>query len=238
MQDRDQTIVLITGANQGLGFEIARRLGTEHRDYHIIVTGRKAEAVDTAVAKLLEAGCSVEPLLLDLTSDKSIAQAAATVEQKHGHLDVLVNNAGISHEMYNPDKPLSRREWAAIFDTNVFGTSAVTEAFLPLLKKSKKAKRIVFMTSDMGSLSLRIDSEYPARKADWRAYSSSKSAVNSVALHFANQLEDDPTFKVVLCCPGFCSTNVSTMTTSNSAPESGGRQRSGKAVHENNAINS
>jgi NAD(P)-dependent dehydrogenase (short-subunit alcohol dehydrogenase family) len=212
MDTHDQTIVLITGANQGLGYEIAKKLGTEHHDYHIIVSGRKAEAIDVAAAKLLEAGCSVEPLLLDLTSDNSIAQAAKTVEQKHGRLDVLVNNAGISSPtVYNADKPFARQEWHAIYDTNVFGTSAVTEAFIPLLAKSQKAKRIVFMSSNMGSMSLRTDPNYSGRKADYRSYNSSKSALNSLALHVANQLEDDPSWKINICCPGFCSTNVSSL---------------------------
>jgi NAD(P)-dependent dehydrogenase (short-subunit alcohol dehydrogenase family) len=156
MSHNDQTIVLITGANQGIGFEIAKKLGTDHHDYHIIVTGRKAQAVDIAAAKLLEAGCSVEPLLLDLTMDESIAQAAKTVGEKHGRLDVLINNAGISTEnIYNPQKPYTRQAWAAMYDTNVIGTSAVTEAFIPLLEKSKKTKRIVFISTNMGSMALR-----------------------------------------------------------------------------------
>lgn len=207
----DQTIVLITGANQGIGFEIAKKLGTEHKDYHIIASGRRLEAVEDAAAKLRELGCSAEALVLDQDSDESITQAAETILDKHGRLDVLINNAGISRSASYDDPtkaPLTRSEWMSVFNTNIFGVSVLTEALIPLLEKSQKTKRIVFISSSLGSLASKLSLDYPARKRDYRVYSASKSALNRLALHYAVEREDDPSWKINICAPGYVATNL------------------------------
>ena len=95
----ETTIVLITGANQGIGYYIAKGLATDHPDYHIIIAGRRQETIEKAAAELTGAGLSVEPIIIDLNSDESIAKAAAEVKEKYGRNDVLVNNAGITQRV-------------------------------------------------------------------------------------------------------------------------------------------
>ncbi|ROW01512.1 hypothetical protein VSDG_02048 [Cytospora chrysosperma] len=207
-----KTIVLVTGANQGIGLEIAKKLATEHKDYHVIMAGRRKEAVEQAAGNLQTEGLSVEPLVLDVTSDESVAQAAKAVGDKHGHLDVLVNNAGISSAPRTADgKPLSTRdEFLRVLDTNVAGVQAVTDAFVPLLERSDKTKRVVFVSSRLGSVGLKGDPALgsPARKMEFWHYSTSKAALNMLALHYAIRYEDRPDWKLNLCCPGYCATNL------------------------------
>ncbi|KAH8884471.1 short-chain dehydrogenase [Thozetella sp. PMI_491] len=199
------TIVLITGANQGIGFEIAKKLGTDHPDYHIILAGRRQNAVYEAVAKIQNLGASIEGLILDVTSDQSISNAAQIVARTHGRLDVLINNAGISR-FDGARRP--RDLWHSIFDTNVFGAQLVTEAFLPLLQQSQTTKRIVNMTSSLGSLALRQDpSSEDYHVNEFMEYSASKTALHMVTMYYARQFDQDPSWKINLCSPGFCATN-------------------------------
>lgn len=140
------TLALITGANKGLGLETSRQLASAPYNYHILMASR-----DPGRASLRKEGLSVEHVTLDVTDDESIAAAAQLVDEKYGHIDVLVNNAGIAVEHLG-DRP-ARQAWKDTFDTNVFGVAAVTDAFIPMLKKSvDPAPRIVFISSDLGRL--------------------------------------------------------------------------------------
>ncbi|TDZ32285.1 Short-chain dehydrogenase/reductase tropE [Colletotrichum trifolii] len=103
---------------------------------------------------------NVEPLVLDITSDNSIKSAVDIVQAKFGHLDVLINNAAIL--LGRPEDSI-RQRLTTVFDTNVFGTIAVTEAFIPLLRNSTKVKRIVFVSSGLGSLAIRADLSLQAK---------------------------------------------------------------------------
>lgn len=208
-----KTLVLVTGANQGIGFEIAKKLTTEHKDYHVIMAGRRKEAVEEAASKLQAEGLSVEPLILDVTSDESIAAAAKTVDDKHGRLDVLINNAAISNTSHGADgRALSTREqYLAILDTNVAGVQAVTDAFLPLLEKSNQTKRVVFVSSGLGSVGLWGDTSHGFPRADllgYPHYSSSKAALNVLALHYVVRYQDRSDWKLNMCEPGYCATNL------------------------------
>lgn len=225
MPASSKTIVLITGANQGIGFETAKKLTTDHRDYHAIMTGRRKEAIEEAASKLQAEGLSVEPLVLDVTSDESVAAAARAVGEKHGHIDVLINNAAIGRAPPSADgKPLSTREqFLRILDTNVAGVQAVTDAFVPLLDKSDKTKRIVFVSSGLGSVSLKADPAlgFTSRKLEgaWH-YTTSKAALNQLALHYVVRYEGRADWKVNINCPGYCATNLNSYSGSN-APEAG-----------------
>lgn len=131
------TIVLITGANQGLGFEMARQLASNHPGYHILIGSRDPDKGSAAVTKLKEQGLlSVESVTIDVSDDKSIQAAANGVASKFGRLDVLINNAGISPEGHLPKDTPVREVWRTAFDVNTCGAFLVTEAFVPLLKKS------------------------------------------------------------------------------------------------------
>ncbi|KAK4230480.1 hypothetical protein QBC38DRAFT_452116 [Podospora fimiseda] len=88
-------IVLITKADEKLGFDIANKLASDHKDYHIIMTGRKKEELDQSVQALRSQGCSAEGFLLELDSEESIAGVVEVISQKHGRVDVLINNATV-----------------------------------------------------------------------------------------------------------------------------------------------
>jgi len=198
-------IVLVTGANQGIGFETARKLAAEHEGYHVIMAGRRKDATEDAARILQDEGLSVEPLVMDVNSDESIAAAVETTKAKHGRLDVLINNAGISAA---PGAE-TRAAWTKIFDTNVFSVAAVTDGFLPLLEKSQKTKRLVFVSSNVASLGLRADPTSAMHGlSQWMEYSCSKSALNMLALHYVVRFENDPTWKINLGSPGYCATNL------------------------------
>lgn len=212
-----KTVAIITGANQGIGFETAKRLATEHKDYVVIMTGRRKEAIEEAAKKLQADGLAVEPLVLDVDSDESIEAAAQEVEQKYGRLDVLINNAGISR--YEDPKAANtsaaakaRAEMAAIVNTNVSGVAAVTDAFLPLMKKTietNKPKRIVFISSTLGSMGYKVDPKARTHANVARAYTTSKAALNMLAWHYMVDFEDDAAnWKINCNCPGYCATNL------------------------------
>ncbi|KAL1891628.1 hypothetical protein Sste5346_007544 [Sporothrix stenoceras] len=213
-----KTVAIITGANQGIGFETAKRLATEHKDYIVIMTGRRKDAIEEAAKKLQANGLTVEPLVLDVDSDESIEVAVQAVEQKHGRLDVLINNAGISR--YTDPKlgdnasaaAKARAEVVGIMNTNVAGVAAVTDAFLPLMKKSietNKPKRIVFVSSTLGSMGYKVDPKGQNHANVARAYTTSKAALNMLAWHYMVDLEDDAAnWKINCNCPGYCATNL------------------------------
>lgn len=204
------TIVLVTGANQGIGLAIAKKLASEQKGYHVIITGRRKDAIEKAAKDLQDQGLSVEPLVLELTSDDSIAAAAKAVGDKHGRLDVLVNNAAISQAPTAADgTPLSKRdEFLQVLNTNVVGVQAVTDAFLPLLEKSTQTKRIVFLGSRIGSLATKADVNSVTRKTLALPYTVSKTAEHMLALFYAAQFDGKDDWKVNITCPGFCATNL------------------------------
>ncbi|KAK0748155.1 hypothetical protein B0T21DRAFT_380053 [Apiosordaria backusii] len=219
------TIVLITGANQGIGFEIAKKLATEHKDYHVIMTGRRQAPLEQAVQSLKSQGLSVEALVLDVTSDDSITSAVDHVNTTHGRLDVLINNAGISEHAFDntPDIP-SREKWSRILDTNVTSVAQVTDAFIPLMEKSQaKTKRIVMLGSIMGSLTCRADKGHYCHSRAYTAYCVSKTGLNMLALHYKIRFEEEGKeeegWKVNVCCPGYCSTNLNKFEGWNSVEE-------------------
>jgi NAD(P)-dependent dehydrogenase (short-subunit alcohol dehydrogenase family) len=104
---------------------------------------------------LKKEGLSVEALAIDVADDKSIKAAAETVKSKFGRLDVLINNAGISKDSFTGE-PSNRAVFEETFAVNLFGVASTTEAFIPLLEKST-AVRLVFVSSDLGSLAFRAD---------------------------------------------------------------------------------
>ncbi|KAK2056891.1 short chain dehydrogenase [Colletotrichum caudatum] len=204
-ESADPIIALVTGANQGTGYEIAKRLSSEYPNFHVLMTGRRQDAIEKAAAELQTAGLNVEPLMMDITSDESIALAVKSVHTKFGHLDVLINNAAILSG--NPEDSI-RQRLATVYNTNVFGSISVTEAFMPLLHNSTKTRRIVFVSSGLGSLAARTDPKVEYPPGERLEYTSSKAALNHAAMTFAARFRDDTSWKVNVCCPGYCSTNM------------------------------
>ncbi|KAL0033099.1 hypothetical protein WJX79_003363 [Trebouxia sp. C0005] len=150
------TVALVSGANKGIGKEIARSLAL--KGYHVLVGARRKELGEAAAVELAEHG-QVSYLQLDVTDPESVTAAAAAVTSKFGHLDVLVNNAGISHVPGQEHLPAlteiavedAAAQFSFIYQTNVFAVITVTNAFLPLLRKAPAA-RIVNVSITMATL--------------------------------------------------------------------------------------
>ncbi|KAJ7195830.1 hypothetical protein GGX14DRAFT_537211 [Mycena pura] len=202
-------IFLITGANKGIDFEIAKQLATQFKGYHILLGSRDAERGAKAAETLQKAGLSVEALIIDVIDDKSIAAAAETVKSKFGRLDVLINNSGIVTDSLNGDPP-TRAQFEAGFAVNVFGAAATTEAFIPLLEKSAAA-RLVFISSELGSLAWRADPEARFNFVGIPIYRSTKAAMNMFALSYAHQFRAKG-WKVNIHNPGWTITDLNNNT--------------------------
>ncbi len=208
---QDKPVALVTGANQGIGLQIAKDL-TSH-GFTVLVGSRNLERGKEAAS---EVGPDAHALQLDTTNEASILAAAKRIREDFGRLDVLVNNAGISHAK-TPGRPLAEvarsgrasgadlDEVRAVFDTNVFGVMAVTQAMLPLLREAPAA-RIVNVSSITGSLTTSSRPDNPYRNM-FGLYAMSKTALNAVTVGFALDLESTG-IKVNAACPGFTKTNL------------------------------
>lgn len=206
---QSQRVALITGANKGIGQQIAKDLA---RHGFTVLVGSRAFDIGEAAAKAI--GVNAHAIQLDVTDEVSIAAAAERIEAEFGRLDVLVNNAGISHA-FGSETPFeqimksnaittaSLADVRAVWDTNVFGVIAVTQAMLPLLRRAPAA-RIVNMGSSGGSLAANSDPKNDHR-ALFGNYSASKTAAHAISLAFALSLEADG-IKVNVACPGFTAT--------------------------------
>jgi NAD(P)-dependent dehydrogenase (short-subunit alcohol dehydrogenase family) len=208
MSIKQKKIALVTGATRGIGLETARQLA-EH-GIRVLIGGRTPEKAANIAASLQAGGFDVEALTLDVTQLESIAAAASDLMRKYGHLDILINNAGIRIEEYgkHPSEQ-SLQHWRDTFDTNFFGVVAVTQAFLPLLRKSN-AGRIVNVSSLLASLATHSDSgsyAYSPKFKSLPAYSASKSAMNSWTVHLAYELRHTP-IKVNAAHPGYTRTDM------------------------------
>jgi NAD(P)-dependent dehydrogenase (short-subunit alcohol dehydrogenase family) len=189
-------IALVTGANKGIGKEIARQLLATGAT--VLLGSRDPERGRAAADEL-----GAHTVTLDVTDQGSVDAAAKLVEQDHGRLDILVNNAGISLERGARPSELSADVMRRVYDTNVFGVVRVTNAFVPLLRRSE-SPRIVNVSSGLGSIVLAGESpEWPCLLA----YNSSKSALNSATVLYANDLRADG-IKVNAINPGYCATDL------------------------------
>jgi NAD(P)-dependent dehydrogenase (short-subunit alcohol dehydrogenase family) len=201
-------IAVITGANKGLGFEMARQLG--QAGVRVLLAARDLQKGEAAAAKLREERLDVESLRLDVTDERDRATASAFLEQKFGRLDILINNAGISAEALGAAKVSTTTEDAIhrTFETNFFAPVALTRALLPLLKKSD-AGRIVNMSSILGSQTLQADPKSPIYDFKALSYDASKAALNSFTIHLAYELKDTK-IKVNSAHPGWVKTDLGT----------------------------
>ncbi len=198
-------IALITGANKGLGFETARQLGKQ--GITVLIGARDTARGDAAVAALAKDGITAAAISLDVTNQASITAAVAAVTARHGRLDILVNNAGIlDYAADTGPETTSVDTFRRVFETNLFGLVAVTQAFLPLLKQSP-AGRIVNLSSILGSISEHADANSFIYNFLLTAYDSSKAAVNLYTVELAHALKATKV-KVNAAHPGWVKTDM------------------------------
>ncbi|SCG68066.1 SDR family oxidoreductase [Micromonospora coxensis] len=198
-------LALVTGANKGIGYATARQLAG--RGMTVLVGARDADRGGAAVAALRDGGADAHPVALEVTDPESVAAAAKHVAQEYGRLDVLVNNAGIvradGSALPSETTLATLRE---VYETNVFAVVTVTNAFLPLLRRSP-AGRIVNVSSEVGSITTMTDPESFLWPLTSVPYPSSKSALNMVTAMYAKELRDTPIL-VNAANPGYCATDL------------------------------
>ncbi len=195
----ENKVALITGANKGIGHAIAGELAA--RGFTVLVGARDASRGEAAARRITG---DAHPIKLDVTHADSIAAAAARIRREFGRLDVLINNAGIARS--GKPSEASLEDVRAVFETNVFGVIAVTQAMLPLLLEAP-AGRIVNVSTRLGSLSAITDPAFPMPGVGGVAYGPSKTALNAVTIAFAQELAGTP-IKVNLACPGYTATDL------------------------------
>ena len=202
----EEKIALVTGANKGIGFEIASGLGA--LGYRVGVGARDQERGETAAGKLRAAGVDAFAVPLDVTSDRSVTEAANLIEQRAGHLDALVNNAGISGPLgegwIQDPTDLDLDDVRTVLETNVLGVIRVTNAMLPLLRRSA-SPRIVNASSSVGSVTRQADPDIEMGPI-MAAYAPSKSYLNAVTVQYARRFAGT-NILINLACPGFVATD-------------------------------
>ncbi|MBF6220555.1 SDR family oxidoreductase [Nocardia abscessus] len=199
----EQTIALVTGANKGIGYQIAAGLGA--LGWSVGVGARDEQRREAAVQKLRAAGADAFGVPLDVTDDASVAAAAELIEDRIGRLDVLVNNAGITGGMPQTPTAVDPATVRAAVETNVIGVIRVTNAVLPLLRRSA-SPRIVNMSSTVGSLTQQTTPGTETGPIS-AAYTASKTFLNAVTVQYVKELRDT-NILINAACPGFTATDL------------------------------
>jgi len=172
----------------------------------VLVGARDEVRGKVAADSLASRGIAAVPLQIDVTDPVSAVGAALQIEQRYGRLDILVNNAGITGGFTGAPSKATADDMREVYETNVFGVVSVTNAMLPLLRRSD-AGRIVNMTSHMGSLTLSSDPRSPLERINLITYQSSKTALNAITVAYAKELKGTP-IKVNAANPGFVATDI------------------------------
>ncbi|KAH8674266.1 hypothetical protein BX600DRAFT_378351 [Xylariales sp. PMI_506] len=222
MATTSQKIVLITGANTGIGWETVKALLQTDTSYKVLLGTRSLDKGRQALEALKDVSKSssstVDLLQIDIASDESIDTAFERVQSTYGHIDILVNNAGIATDADMAYGDMSTREaWNKAYDVNVSGTMVATEKFVPLLLRSSDP-RLLFITSGLASLDKMSQAHYPAPPpipAGWpkngrytpSAYRASKTALNMMMLCWHWVLKEDGV-KVWSISPGYLATGL------------------------------
>ncbi|GAA4607837.1 SDR family oxidoreductase [Actinoallomurus liliacearum] len=208
-----QQVALITGANKGIGRATAEQLAA--LGMTVLVGARDPRRGEEAATALRAAGGDAHAITLDVTDPATVQEAARLMEERFGHLDALVNNAGITGSgQVAPEDALDQVPSSvdldmvrAVFETNLFGVITVTNAMLPLLRRSP-APRIVNVSSAAASLAIAADPDSPlADLPTSAAYTPSKTALNALTVQYANELRKDGIF-VNAAAPGYVDTDM------------------------------
>lgn len=213
MERTANKIVFVTGANKGIGLEVARQLATS--GCIVLLGARNPTLGKEAVARLAGEGLDVRYVQLDVTKLDTIAAAADAIAADFGRLDILVNNAGINDPADGPAPTAQLDAVERVMRTNFLGVLAVTQALLPLLRKSRSG-RIVNVSSGLGSLA-RSAQPSPS-STNLLGYSASKAALNMLTVHLARLLADTP-IKVNSAAPGYTATALNDFRGTQTIPE-------------------
>jgi len=206
---KNPPIALITGANRGLGLEAAKQLAASGTQ--VILSGRDIQALEDARNSLPNDGLVHDVVQIDVTNSAQITAAVAAITEKHGRIDILLNNAGAMLEGdwgQNNSLTVSRDVLRSTFDINLFGLIEVTQAFLPLLQKSDSG-RIVNVSSILGSLSVQSDTTSAWAGVKPYAYNASKTALNMFTVSLSQELSES-NIKVNSAHPGWVRTKLGT----------------------------
>ncbi len=196
MSDFSGRVALVTGANRGIGLEVARQLA--RLGFAVVLGARDAEKGEKAAASIAVEGLEVVAARLDVTERESIITLGLMVEERFGRLDVLVNNAAILYDSWQRAASADLETVRAAFETNTLGAWRVSMAFIPLLRRGRQG-RIVNVSSESGSLAV-MGGGTPA-------YSVSKAALNALTRMLADELRGDGIL-VNSVCPGWVATEM------------------------------
>ncbi|KAM0516298.1 hypothetical protein ACHAPE_005445 [Trichoderma viride] len=202
------SVVLVTGANRGIGYEIVKALVESSIPYHVFLAARDATKGKAAAATITpRAGSSISVLELEVSSPESIAKAVETVKAEAGRVDFLVNNAGVVDESADAMTRLRNT-----LEINTIAPFAVTQAFKPLLivqpENETKEKRVIYVSSGLGSIAEKVDPNSKYYSVQATEYRMSKSALNMLAVCDAYELKDHG-IKVFAYDPEFVATSLS-----------------------------
>jgi NAD(P)-dependent dehydrogenase (short-subunit alcohol dehydrogenase family) len=200
----NRRIALVTGANKGIGYETARQLASQ--EVRVLLGARDSQRGNEAAAKLQGEGLDVQFLQLDVNDPATHQTARRFIEDNFGRLDILVNNAGIALDLAQKPSEVDMQTLRKTFDVNFFGTIAVTQTLLPLIRKAE-AGRIVNVSSGLGSLTQHSDPNWEFYQVKLLAYNASKTALNAFTVMLAAELKDTA-IKVNSADPGFTATDL------------------------------
>jgi NAD(P)-dependent dehydrogenase (short-subunit alcohol dehydrogenase family) len=203
-QNHKGKIALVTGANKGIGYEVARQLGQQ--GVTVLVAARNAGLGEGAAARLRAEGADASFIDLDVTKPETVAKAAETIRARHGRLDILVNNAGITEKGDGPPGVADINAVRRILEVNFFGVLTVTQAMLPLVRESASG-RIVMVSSGLGSLTWNADPAWSFAAVKLLGYNGSKAILNMMTVQLAWELRDTP-IKVNTVNPGYTATDL------------------------------
>ena len=197
--------VLITGANKGIGLETAKQLSKA--GLFVYLGSRDISKGNAIVKEWNENGVkNIKAIEIDVTRQDTISSARNIIENERGHLDILINNAGISGVVPQNASETPVERYDEVLNVNLYGTIRVTQCFIELLRKSAEP-RIVNVSTSVGSLSLQSNPEWPAyHYGKYAVYASSKVAMNMYTVHLAYELRDTA-FKINAVCPGYTKTD-------------------------------
>jgi NAD(P)-dependent dehydrogenase (short-subunit alcohol dehydrogenase family) len=197
-------IALVTGANKGIGFEVARQLGMER--ITVLIGARNPQLGAVAEAKLKADGADAHFIELDVTKPETITKAVERIRAEFGRLDILVNNAGVVVKGDGPPSVADLDAVRQVLDVNFFGVLAVTQAMLSLVRNAPSG-RIVMVSSGLGSLTWNADPNWPFAGIKPLGYNGSKAILNMLTVQLAWELRDTP-IKVNTVNPGYTATDL------------------------------